>query len=153
MNMELLKKAEEIVNQSTMYALGNILSDKAGWEADWVMALTDEDGFPAASMITASKANGFNWISFCTGLSSNKVNRIKKDSRACIYLFDNKSFTGISLIGKIEIIVDLNVKKEMWYDVLGEHFKSPDDSNLCVLMFEPIKYNIFIDFQTLYGTF
>ena len=153
LNTELLKKAEEIVNKSTMYALGNILPDKTGWEADWVMALTDEEGFPSASMITASKADGFKWISFCTGLGGHKVNRVKKDPRACIYLFDNKSFTGISLAGRIEIIVDVEVKKQMWYDALGNHFHGPDDSALCILMFTPKKYNIFINNQTLYGAF
>ena len=153
LNIELLKKAEEIVNNSTMFAIGNILPDKTGWEADWVMALTDNEGFPAASMITASKADGFKWISFCTGLNSNKVTRAKKDSRTCIYLFDNKSFTGISLIGRVEIVVDLETKKQMWYDALGDHFSGADDENLCVLTFKPHKYNIFINFQTLYGEF
>ena len=153
MSADLIKKAEEIVNKSTMYAMGNILSDKTGWEADWVMALTDEQGFPAASMITASKADGFKWISFCAYLDSNKSNRIKKDPRTCIYMFDNKSFTGISLIGITEIITDIEVKRQMWYDTLGDHFKSPDDDKLCVLLFKPQRYNIFIDYQTLQGEF
>jgi len=86
-------------------------------------------------------------------LGSNKVKRAKKDPRACIYLFDVKSFTGISLTGRVEINVDLEVKKEMWYDALGDHFSGPDDSNLCVLMFKPVKYNIFINYQTLTGVF
>ena len=153
MSAELMKKAEDIVNKSTMYAIGNILPDKSGWEADWVMSLIDEDGFPAASMITAAKADGFKWISFCTWLDGNKANRVRKDPRAGIYLFDTKSFTGISLMGEIEIIVDLDVKKEMWYETLGDHYSGPDDDKLCVLRFRPRKYNIFIDFQTLRGIF
>ena len=153
MNASLMKKAEEIVNKSTMSAIGNTLADKTDWEADWVMALTDEEGYPSASMITASKANGFNWISFCTGLDSNKASRAKKDSRTCIYLFDARSFTGISLIGDVEITTDLEVKKEMWYDTLSDHFSGPEDENYCVLLFKPKKYNIFIDFQTLHGAF
>ena len=151
--MELLIKAERIVNSSTMHAIRNVLPEKTGWEADWVMALTDEEGYPSASMISASKADGFNWIAFCTGVNSNKAKRVKKDPRTCIYLFDNKSFTGISLTGKAEVIVDLNIKKQMWYDTLGDHFSGPDDDEYCVIMFKPAKYNIFIDFQTLYGVF
>ena len=61
--MDLLMKAEEIVNQSTMHTI-----DESGLSADWVMALTDEEGYPAASMITASRADGFKWIAFCTGV-------------------------------------------------------------------------------------
>ena len=58
-----LKKAEEIVNKSTMQTVGD---SECG--VDWVMSLLDEEGYPAASMITAAKADGFNWIAFCTGL-------------------------------------------------------------------------------------
>ena len=152
MNSEQTRKAEELINNSTMHAIGNMLPDKTNWEADWVMALTDKDGYPAASMITAAKADGFKWVAFCTGLNSNKVKRIKNDSRACIYLFDNKSFTGISLVGSIEIIVDTDVKKQMWYNTLGDHYSSPDDEQYCVLMFTPKKYNMFMDFQTLQGS-
>ena len=65
--MDLLKKAEEIVNKSTIHAGGEI-----GCNVDWVMALADENGYPNASMITASRADGFKWIAFCTGLGWNK---------------------------------------------------------------------------------
>ena len=153
MSTELMKKAEAIVNKSTMYAMGNILPDKTGWEADWVMALTDEQGFPSASMITAAKADCFKWIAFCTYLDGNKSKRVKKDPRTFIYLFDNQSFTGISLIGTTEIITDAELKKQMWYDTLGDHFSGPDDDKLCVLMFKPQRYNIFIGYQTLQGAF
>ena len=91
-------------------------------------------------------------MAFCTGLNNNKVKRIKNDPRACIYLFDIKSFTGISLVGSIEICVDLDVKRQMWYDTLGDHYSGPDDDQYCVLMFNPKKYNIFMDYQTLQGS-
>ena len=143
----LLKKAEELVNGSTMHTAG-----ESGRGADWVMALTDEQGYPAASMITASRADGFNWIAFCTGLDYNKANRAKKDPRTCVYLFDKESFSGISLTGKLEVTTDLDTKKRMWYDALGDVFKSPDDESLCVLILKPERYNIFIEGRTIRGT-
>ncbi|MDR2687727.1 MAG: pyridoxamine 5'-phosphate oxidase family protein [Oscillospiraceae bacterium] len=146
--MELLKKAEEIVNGSTMHTVG-----KSGLGADWVMALTDEEGYPAASMITAARADGFKWIAFCTGIGWNKPNRAEKDPRACVYLFDKESFSGISLTGKMEVMTGLETKKRMWYDDLGGFFKGPDDERLCVLMFQPERYNIFIDHRTIRGEF
>ena len=146
--MDSLKKAEELVNGSTMRTVGD-----SGRGADWVMALTDEEGYPAASMITASRADGFKWIAFCTVLGCNKSSRAEKDPRACVYLFDKESFTGISLTGKIEVITDLAIKKRMWYDALGDSFKSPKDKKLCVLMFRPERYNIFIDNRTIRGVF
>jgi len=144
--MDLLNKAEEIVNGSTMRTVGG-----SGRGADWVMALTDEEDYPAASMITASRADGFRWIAFCTGLGWNKPNRAARDPRACVYLFDKDSFSGISLIGKVEVLTDLETKRQMWYDALGDYFSGPEDGNMCVLMFRPERYNVFIDGQTLRG--
>ena len=146
--MDLLKKAEEIVNNSTMHTRNGVPC-----EADWVMSLIDEEGYPAASMITAAKADGFHWISFCTGTGWNKPNRATKEPRSCIYLFDKESFTGISLLGKTEVHTDLKTKKEMWYDDLGAAFQGPEDPNWCVLLFKPKKYNIYINDQTIRGTF
>jgi general stress protein 26 len=143
-----LRKAKTIVNGSTIHTVG-----ESGLGADWVMSLTDEEGYPAASMITASRADGFKWIAFCTGLNWNKFNRAEKDPRSCIYLFDKESFSGISLTGKIEIITDLEVKKQMWYDALGDFWNGCDDERWCVLMFKPERYNIFIDNRTIRGAF
>ncbi|MDL2287124.1 pyridoxamine 5'-phosphate oxidase family protein [Eubacteriales bacterium OttesenSCG-928-G02] len=145
MNNALLKKAEGLINNCTAHTRESELT------FDWTMALTDEQGYPCASMISASRADGFNWVSFCTGINANKPNRIRKDPRACIYLFESKSFSGISLIGKIEILTDLKTKKQMWYDELAEHFSGPEDEGLCVLMFKPERYNIFLDYQNISG--
>lgn len=145
MNKTLLEKAAALINKCTAH------TRESGLTFDWVMALTDEFGYPSASMITAAKAYGTSWIAFCTGINANKTNRVRKDPRACVYLFENKSFSGISLIGKIEILTDLETKKQMWYDELAEHFNGPDDEGLCVLMFKPERYNIFIDYQTIQG--
>jgi len=147
---DLLIKAMEIVNKSTAHA-------RSEWERnhcmDWVMSVIDEDGYPAASMITASRADGFNWISFCTGTGWNKPNRVENNPRSCIYLFDEVSFTGISLTGMTSVVTDSDVKRRMWYDELGDVFSGPDDSRWRVLMFVPERYNIFIDNHTIRGTF
>ena len=148
MNGDILSKAESIVNGSTMQTV-----DASGLGADWVMALTDEEGYPAASMISAARADGFKWIAFCTGLGWNKPSRARKDPRACIYLFDKESFSGISLTGKIEVLTDAETKKQMWYDALGSYFDGPGDEKMCVLLFRPERYNIFMDNQTTYGNF
>ena len=147
---DLLKKAEEIASKSTAQAR-DAAGDAPG--IDWVMSVIDEEGYPAASMITAAKADGFRWIAFCTGLVWNKPNRVQKNPRSCIYLFDEASFTGISLVGKTEVITDTEIKREMWYSDLGDVFAGPEDDRWCVLLFKPEKYNIFIDHQTIRGTF
>lgn len=146
--MELLKKAEEIVMKSTLQ-----YEDNPAVGSDWVMSLIDEDGYPNASMITAAKADGFHWIAFCTGIHANKAVRALKNPNACIYLFDKESFTGISLLGNVEVSTDPDLKKQVWYDDLGDFFAGPEDEGLCVLLFRPERYNIFIENTTIRGTF
>lgn len=145
-----LSIAEAIVIKST--ALARNLWDRE-YTMDWVMSVIDDYGFPAASMITAAKANGFNWITFCTGTGWNKPRRIAADPRSCIYLFDQTTFTGISLSGTAEVITDAKVKQEMWYDELSSSFRDANDESWCVLRFIPQRYNIFIEGCTIHGTF
>lgn len=109
------------------------------------MALIDANGYPTASTITASKADGINWITFCTGLGNNKTKRISSCSRASVCF--NKSAYNITLVGTIEIVTDATVKREMWYEGLKHHFKSADDENYCVLRFQTQRYNLFIDWM------
>jgi len=45
------------------------------------------------------------------------------------------------------------LNEQLWYDALGDYFKGPDDERLCVLMFIPERYNIFIDGGTIRGSF
>ena len=142
-----LKRAEELVNKSTIHTCGN-----TGCTADWVMSLIDEQGYPNASMITAAKADGFNWIAFCTAKGWNKSTRAEKNPRTCVYLFDKESFTGVSLVGTTEVISDIELNKQLWYDALGGTFSGPEDDELCVLFFKPERYNIFIDGSSIYGT-
>lgn len=146
--MELLHKAESLVTHSTMQ-----YADDSRYGSDWVMSLMDEDGYPNASMITAAKADGFQWIAFCTSINANKALRAKRDSRTCVYLFDKESFTGISLVGQVEVSTDPTLKKQVWYDDLGDYFNVYADENLCVLLFRPEKYNIFIENTTIRGVF
>ena len=147
---ELLKRAEGIVNRSAMQARG-ASGIKSG--ADWVMALNDGDGYPAASMITAARADGFNWIAFCTGAGWNKPRRAARDPRSCVYLFDGATFTGISLTGRTEVLTDMETKRRMWFDDLSGAFSGPEDESWCVMLFRPERYNIYIDNLTIRGKF
>lgn len=119
MNREIINKAEEIIERNT------------GETSYCVLALIDKDGYPTASTITASKADGINCIYFCTGHGGNRTNRIDKCNRASI-CFNAKDY-NITLVGTIEILTDADMKSKMWYDGLANHFSGPEDPNYCVL--------------------
>lgn len=138
MNEELITKAGEIVAGNT------------GVTGYCTLALIDTDGYPTASTISASKTGGISWITFCTGLSSPKITRIRKCNRASVCF--NAADYNITLVGTIEILTDPEVKKEMWYDGLVEQFRGPEDDNYCVLRFSTERYNLLVDWKEARGS-
>ncbi len=137
MNQEIIARAGEIVGKNT------------GEGSYCVLALIDLDGYPTASTISASKADGINWITFCTGLGGTRTNRINKCNRASVCF--NAGDYNITLVGTIEILTDPNVKKEMWYGGLANHFSGPEDPNYCVLRFKTQRYNLLVDWEEATG--
>ena len=136
------------MDQIIISKAGEIISKK---RQNCVLALIDFDGYPTASTITVSKADGIKWLTFCTGI--NKPKRIYLNNRASVCFISENPLYNISLVGKIEVITDLETKKEMWYDGLENHFQSPEDPNYYVLKFTTGRYNLFVDFQELKGKF
>ena len=139
MNEEMITRAGEIIAKKT----------GGGNEGYCVLALMDTDGYPTASTISASKADGIKWITFCTGLGGTKTKRIEKCNRACV-CFDAIDH-NITLVGTIEVLTDPATKKEMWYEGLEGHFNGPDDPNYCVLRFVTERYNLLVDWKEARG--
>ncbi|ADZ85564.1 pyridoxamine 5'-phosphate oxidase family protein [Cellulosilyticum lentocellum] len=137
MHEEIIARAGEIVQKNT------------GENSYCVLALVDLDGYPTASTITASKANGIKWLTFCTGLGSIRTNRIDKCNRASVCF--NAEDYNITLVGTMEIVTDLDIKKEMWYEGLTNHFSGPEDPNYCVLRFNTQRYNLLVDWKEARG--
>ena len=137
MNQDIIGKAEAIIAKNT------------GIGTYCVLSLIDLDGYPIASTITASKAEGINWLTFCTGLGGTRTNRIDKCNRASVCF--NSDDYNITLVGTIEILTDPAVKKEMWYEGLENHFSGPEDPNYCVLRFKTERYNLFVDWKEVRG--
>ncbi|MCL2371475.1 pyridoxamine 5'-phosphate oxidase family protein [Candidatus Saccharibacteria bacterium] len=133
---ETVKRASELVDSKTGYIGG-------GMEGYAVLALIDESGCPTASTLTIAKAHGIKWLTFTTSPDSNKAQRITKDSRASVCLASSEY--NITLVGKIEIIDDIEAKKDNWMPLMenGAHWTSPEDPNFCLLRFTTERYNIF----------
>ena len=60
-------------------------------------------------------------------------------------------FFNITLVGKIKVITDPKIKKEMWYNGLEHYFTGYEDENYCVLKFVTERYKIFIDDEEVEG--
>lgn len=144
MGKEVIERAGEIIRQNTAHNL------QEGSEPYCVLALIDANGYPTASTLTAAKAEGINWITFCTGVGSNKAIRIGNCDRASV-CFNTSGAYNITLVGTIEIITDAAVKQEMWYEGLKNHFKGADDPQYCVLRFRTQRYSLLVDWKEAEG--
>ena len=140
MSQEVIDRAAEIIAEKA--ARGN--------EGHCVLALIDKEGYPTASTISLSKADGIRDLTFCIELGSNKAHRIGDCNRASV-CFSSAEY-NITLVGTIEILTDPEIKKEMWYDGLENHFTGADDPGYCVLRFKTKRYNLFVDWKEVFGT-
>jgi len=136
MNQKLIKRAEEVIASKTNYVGG-------GMKGYVVLALMDENGYPTTSTLTIVKADGINWLTFATSPNSNKVVRSEKCNRASVCLASSEY--NITLVGTVEIVTNLNTKKDMWLESMsgGPHWTGYDDPNFCVLRFNTERYNMY----------
>ena len=150
MSENVIARAEEIVKSKTA---------EVNMGAGVVLSLIDHEGYPTASTLSISKADGIRQILFSGSLSSNKAKRTAKCSRASVCIFDddyeNGLYYNITLVGDIEIVTDAQTKKEVWYEGLEEHFENgADDPDYCVLRFTTKRYNLWVDMEEeLAGSF
>lgn len=101
-----------------------------------------------STTITPAKADGIRWITFGTGYGT-RTERIQLCKDACVCF--NAPKYHISLKGSMEIVTDTDVKREMWYEGMGNHFDGPEDPGDVVLKFVADSYNLFIDWQSAKG--
>jgi len=91
------------------------------------------------------KNNGLARIYFTTLKKSTKVKHFADNNKASVcYCVDGDS---VSLVGEIEIIEDISVKKEIWQGDNERRFVEDEDGfpKYCILKFNSIEVTMFID--------
>jgi len=149
MDKSIIDKAGEIIAGQTMQP-----ERETGECPHCVLILRDLDGYPIGSTKSPAKSYGIQWIAFCDGLESNATKRARECNLASVCFSSGTApIHNITLTGKIEIITDPAIKKEMWYSGMSMYFPGgADDPNLCVLMFKTERYNLFVDDKGEVGT-
>ena len=137
------------MNEEIIEKAGRIISERAGGSDNYcALIFVDQNGYPHASTFSISKSEGIKWLTFCTGTGA-KADIINNCSKAGVCI--NSSNYHIGLKGTVQQITDPEVKKEMWYDWLKNHFSGWEDSNYCVLKFTTESYSLFVDWQDVKG--
>ena len=115
------------------------------------IASVDEDGFPnMKAMFTPRKIEG-DCFYFTTNMSSMRTKQYMENPKASIYCYHRGRFRyeGIMLIGTMEVLQDLEIKKEIWQTGDTIYYKEGvTDPDYCVLKFTAEKGRQYCDLKT-----
>ncbi len=78
-------------------------------------------------------------VYLCTNTSSRKRREIEANPRVCVYYCRPEVFHGVSLIGDVEIVNDLETKAALWAEGWEQYFPTgkPDDPDYTLLRLFP----------------
>jgi len=75
---------------------------------------------------------------FSTNTSSSKIEHIKRNPNISIYYCDPEDFKGVMFGGEVEVINDLDIKREFFLESSIRYYpKGVEDPDYTILRFEP----------------
>ncbi len=75
---------------------------------------------------------------FSTNTSSSKIDHIKENPKVSVYFCDTEQFKGVLFGGEIEIVEDMNIKRQFWLDRSIRYYpKGLEDPDYTILRFKP----------------
>ena len=114
------------------------------------IASVDGEGFPnMKAMLPPRKREGIREFWFTTNTSSQRVAQYRGNPNAAIYFYDKRFFRGVQLIGKMEVLTDVETKAEIWRE--GDTTYYPGgvtDPDYCVLKFTAHKGRYYSNFKS-----
>lgn len=115
------------------------------------VASVDEEGFPnIKAMFMPRKIEG-NCFYFSTNTSSMRAQQFLKNEKASIYFYQRSRYRyeGLMLTGKMEVLQDPEIKKEIWRSGDTMFYKQVvDDPDYCVLKFTAEKGRHYCDLKS-----
>ncbi len=112
----------------------------------------DENGYPnMKAMLKPGKMNGLKEFYFSTNTSSLRVKQFRNNPNASIYFYHKGliKYTGVMLVGKMEVLTDQETKDMIWKkgDTLF-YKKGVTDPDYCVLKFTVESGRYYCDLRT-----
>jgi len=99
------------------------------------LASVSTEGYPRPVPMARISSKGFSTVWLTTGKDSLKVKHFKENPKAGLSYFENGN--SVVLIGDVEVITDLETKKQFWIDWFIEYFPNGfEDTNYCLLKFK-----------------
>ena len=110
----------------------------------------DENGFPnTKAMLPPCKRDGIKTFYWHTNTSSIRTKQYQKNPKACIYFCNGPAFKGVMLLGVMEVIDDMKVKKEIWKNGFTMYYSEGiNDSDFILLKFTAKSGRYYSDLNT-----
>ncbi|MDP4094551.1 MAG: pyridoxamine 5'-phosphate oxidase family protein [Bacillota bacterium] len=139
-----MTKAEEIMSLAKKLAesCSNVMVGSIG-----------NQDYPYVKSMFKMETNGLKEVWLSTNTSSKRVSHFRSNPKACLYFVDPVEYKGLLLLGKIDILEDLESKKRLWREGFDIYYpKGIADPDYCVLRFTACKGNYYhnlknIDFE------
>lgn len=116
-----------------------------------MISSVDEDGFPnTKAMLSPRKIDG-NDFYFTTNTSSMRAAQYGANEKACIYFYKRGrfSYTGVMLVGTMQVLTDQSIKDEIWRTGDTMFYKGgKTDPDYCVLKFTAKRCRAYKDLKT-----
>jgi general stress protein 26 len=116
------------------------------------VASIDNEGFPnMKAMLKPRRSIGLKEFYFRTNTSSMRVAQYRENPKASVYFYRKGliKYEGLMLTGKMEVIEDEEIKKELWQ--FGDKMfypKGVTDPDYCILKFTSNEGRYYCDLQT-----
>ncbi len=95
--------------------------------------------FPGLAPLFAAHAND-HLLYFTTNTSSRKVRQIRENPKTAVYFAQPADFRGLSLVGDMEIVEEMEVKRKIWQQGWELYYPGGvEDPDNAVLRLAPIR--------------
>lgn len=109
--------------------------------------LRNKEQFPEFSGLFKQLENKFE-IYISTNTSSSKTEHIKKNPKISVYYCEPEDFKGVMFNGDVEIIEDMEIKKQIWLDWWTKYYREGlEDPDYTLLRLKPIEAQFYYKLQ------
>lgn len=96
------------------------------------------EGAPRGRIMTNLPIGRDMIIWFATGLSTSKIQDIRRNPSVAVFVDDPHDQTNVSISGTAEIVTDERLRRKFWRDGFGFFFPGgPSDPDYCLLKITP----------------
>ncbi|MDR2425633.1 MAG: pyridoxamine 5'-phosphate oxidase family protein [Endomicrobium sp.] len=151
MDKSILFNKLRILSEQAEFVLLSTINEDDFPETRAMLNLRNKEMFPNLQVYFADDFICY----FSSNTASQKLNQILYSDKASVYYVNPKTFEGLLLKGKLEIIKDKALKNDFWQDNWTMYYKGGiDDPDYSLLKFTPAEYKYYNgDFKVSSGAF